>query len=331
MSEQFEDSGGGRLNDSEMSPHDRANVLAPRFRSRIVPIITGAGGALVSLFLPWLEVARTSGSPSGWTPSTLLALPLVAGLLLAAVTVAHVYAINHNVHPLVVPWLFVANGGAIVLFALLVEVLGSLIPSVGVAVHVGSWTLAVASGPGPWVAGASLIAGGLASRHDDRPRREAIRSRPRLSADRVGLVFAIVGMILVFVGRNTSWISVGWRTWHVGVPSWGLPVLGGELRTVFFLWLVALLTLHWLRLSALIVSMLCAWATLFLATVVHTVSGDLSLRVVDTWLGSTTGHFHTRTGTGLLLTQIGAGVAFAGTLLMLVWLVETTSSRESTP
>jgi hypothetical protein len=203
-------------------------------------------------------------------------------------------------------------------FVVIAEILASIVPSLASLVHIGSYRATWTSGEGPWLAVAGLAFAAIGISLETLSGFRNLRPGTNL---RVAMA---ISFVCVLIGRNYSWLSIGWAGHHLGVPSWYIPVVGNDVRSFFILWTIALLFQWRWPLFAYTVILTTAWSILVLSLITKTLLQSISLRTVDQLLGSSTGKFTTHLGFGLILTLIGA---CASIVISIAGLWQTGSSR----
>ncbi len=285
---------------------------------RISAAVVAAIVAFGSLFLPWIHVAKTQGEPLLWAPSQVPGLLILGGFVMLMCVIAAVAESSMQV-PRLGTWLMVAVGVLALVANILVDTIGSALPSVGSLIHIGSTTLVFGSGIGGWLAGGALLigAGSLRPSHYRRSLARLLDGRVNQGRALLGL-----GLLAVWIGRNIPWVKIQWPDGHVSLPSWALPVIGGDCRTLFLIWIIcALPVFAWrmrLRLFGLVVSIICSWGICVLACVTQFGSSGLIGAVANALAIGTTSHgVALATQTGLIMTEVGAGVAAVASFMLM--------------
>jgi len=285
---------------------------------RISAAVIAAIVAFGSLFLPWIHVAKTQGEPMSWAPSKVPGLLILGGFVMLVCVIAAVAESNLQV-PRLGTWLLVTVGVLALVANVLVDTIGSALPSVGSLIHIGSTTLVFGSGVGGWLAGGILLIGAGTL----RPRQYR-QSLAKLLDGRVnqGRALLGLGLLAVWIGRNIPWVRIQWPDGHVSLPSWALPVIGGDCRTLFLIWIIcALPVFAWrmrLRLFGLVVSIICSWGICVLACITQFASSGLIGAVANALSLGTTNHgVALATQSGLIVTEVGAAIAGIASFMLM--------------
>jgi hypothetical protein len=288
-----------------------SNLAVQRFWPVALSSVAGIG----SLFLPWVEIARTNGDSFTWSPSNFLPLMLFFGALFLVIgIIGYREWATQAVSPTITRIILLLTGLVLFVAALGFELGCSLFSGLGVALHYHSWTLAMSSGIGVWLASVAALAGlvgTLPASHFPNIGHGTFAARFKGTAPSL---LVLLGTVLVSVGRNSSWFRIGWGAWHIGVASWAIPVVGSELRIIFVVWLLCLLLRRWAPLTALTILVFCELTTFFYGQAVRTFGPAISLDFVNQLVGTHYGQFHSNLSFGVILLQAGCVVAAIGTL-----------------
>lgn len=293
--------------------------------TRFWPLAMTSTTGLSSLFLPWIQISRTSGTTFTWSPINFLPIGLI---FVAAIVVVGVIAYREwstkAVSPTITRLILLLTGVALSVVALAFELLCSSLSALGIVIHYHSWALAMSSGIGLWLAAASAWAG-LIGTLPNSYFPNLIQSSMTKRLSRVApSSLLLVGTAIVVVGRNSSWFRIGWGQWRLGVASWAIPFVGSELRVIAVCWLVCLFVMRWAPLSARTVLVFCELATFFYGQIVRTFGPSISLNFVNQLVGTHYGQFHSSLSYGVSVVQIGCVFAGIGTL----WQMKRLASAE---
>ena len=296
-------------------------VMSPAFIiPRLWPIILGIAMSFGSLFLPWIIVGRSNGNQEPLTPADSCYLLVVASLVCCAVLIAGFVQWRQKppVQP-VIRQVLVALTAVALLFTAVAEIVAAVIPSIGSLLRVGHFSLTWSTGEGPWLAtaGFALATIGISL--------ESIAGMQRLAPGTLVRTAMTIAFVLVLVGRNYSWFSIGWSGHHIGIPSWYIPFVGNDVRSFFIIWLIALLLQWRFPLTAYTVILTSTWTILVMILVTKTLLQSVSLRTVDHLLGPSVGKFTTHPGAGLTLSMVGV---VAASVLSLIGLWQAGSRRK---
>jgi len=286
---------------------------------RLWPIVVGVGLAYGSLFLPWIVIGRSSGNQEPLVPADSWSLLALGSLVsLAVLGFGFVQWRQHPPARPIVRRVLVVLSVTALIFTASAEIVAAIVPSVGSLFHVGQYSLTWSTGEGPWLAlfgfGFAAIGIAVASFSGFRALRPGTALRAAM----------FLAFVLVLIGRNYSWFSIGWSGHHVGIPSWYIPIVGNDVRSFFIIWLLSLL-LQWRWPKTAYTAILTAsWTIFVMALATRLLLASVSLRTVDHLLGPKSGKFTTHLGLGLTLSIIGA---IAGVLLSLTGLWQAGLSK----
>lgn len=234
--------------------------------ARATQVVVAAAIALLALRLPWIELdprgpLRGKDLASTSDLYVLLVLLATAGALWASRNRSGIWLVPAALHLGLSLWLF----GTV----LLLEFVGSTIPTANLPRFVGRELVQAGSGPGLWLAATATLGGGLTALSDRlvwRPRRRSLTADPMGAA---GTLLAMAGIFGLVVGRWWPWVGVAAHRSTVEAEGRALPWIGP--LTALGAWTLAVALgadIALRRFASTCVVALVAWAWNLLALVV---------------------------------------------------------------